>query len=90
MRCQNEYHYGTIGPVWHHGPNPGTAWAGRCGRTIPDYLEYCEECWEGMHANWPHIFPAVQPARDASEDEEREVWPDRYGWPDADHMEVDA
>lgn len=45
--CQNEIHFGTIGPRWHFAPHLGSDWVGRCGRPASG-RRYCPECTESI------------------------------------------
>lgn len=52
-RCLMEYHYGTIGPLWHVDPDGRSGWKGYHGAPTTNAGHICDECL----AEWRDDYP---------------------------------
>lgn len=65
-RCMMEWHFGTIGPIFHVDPDGRSGWKGYHGALTPNASHVCDECAADWRANYPgHEVPSYTSAEAA-------------------------
>lgn len=60
-RCLMEWHYGTIGPLFHVDDDGRQGWRGFHGAQTPNVNRICDECIADTRENYPGSIISTTP-----------------------------